>query len=175
RPRPRARTPRLSRATPAPAKPDTGPPSRAGLRRRALVRERGRSPMSTHIVSVAEPLKRDATTRARRENKRASFRLPVRFLGSPLSSALGQVGLARTGGHLECELPRPPSLPDTDPGTPGHLRVPRRVVQPASSALRPRVRVPDQLREEPTAELIAQAVNRPPKRGQSSCPKYSVP
>ena len=60
--------------------------------------------MSTHIVSAAEPLKRDATTRARRENKRASFRLPVRFLGSPLSSALGQVGLARTGGHLECEL-----------------------------------------------------------------------
>jgi transposase len=45
------------------------------------------------------------------------------------------------------------------------IRIHRGLVQPASSALRPRVRVPDQLREESTPELIAQAVNRPPNRG----------
>jgi len=41
----------------------------------------------------------------------------------------------------------------------------------AARALPERVRVPDQLREEPTAELIAKALNRPPKQGQSTYPK----
>jgi putative transposase len=72
--------------------------------------------------------------------------------------------------HARVRAPRPPSLPDAGRSAACRLRVPRGVVQPASSALRPRVRVPDQLREEPTPELIAQAVNRPPNRGQSKQP-----
>src|SRR5262249_45567382 len=92
-----------------------------------------------------------------------------RLYAAPLRSGGGRIdatGKWLVGAKREYPINRPYLL-QTDAGGDalGHLRVPRGVVQPASSALRPRVRVPDQLLEEPTAELIAKAANRPPKRG----------
>jgi len=53
--------------------------------------------------------------------------------------------------HARVQAPRPSPVPDAGRSPDGDLRIHRRLVQPATPPLRPRLPVPHQLREEPVA------------------------